>query len=175
MCVPLALVAAGMAAASAGVGALSANAQARYQAKIAERNADMSREAAQQSILNTREEALQHYRQTAQLKGAQRARAAANGVSVDFGTAADVQADTDLLSNEDTSRIYRQGQQRTRGFEIDVSNNLGEASAQRQAGTAALIKGGFDVGKSIAGGFQASANPASVLGSAQQYSRYKGR
>lgn len=156
MCGPpaLMLAATAVSALGTGMGALQANAQARYQAKIATRNAALERESAHQSILSTREEALQHYRQVAQLKGAQRARAAANGVGLDFGTAADVVADTDLLAREDTRRIYERGAERTRGFEINVSNYLGEASAQRQAGTGALVKGAFDMGSTILGGAQ---------------------
>lgn len=156
MCGPpaLALAAVAVSAAGTGIGALQANANARYQAKIAERNAAMERESAQQSILNTQEEAQAHYRKVAALKGAQRARAAAGGVGLDFGTAADVLADTDLLAREDVRRIYEQGNQRTRGFEINVSNYLGEASAARQAGKGALIKGAFDMGSTILGGAQ---------------------
>lgn len=141
-----------MAAASAGIGALSANAQARYRAKIADRNAAMDREAAQQEILNTREEALSHYRKVSQLKGQQRAIAAANGVDLGFGTAADVLADSEMLSREDVSRIYKRGAERTRGFEISASNNTAEAGASRQAGTGALIKGVFDMGSSVLSG-----------------------
>lgn len=151
---PLALAGAVTSAAGTGLAALSANAQSHYRAKIAERNAAMDREAAQQSILNTREEALAHYRKVAALKGVQRAAAAANGVGLDFGTAADVLGDTEALSREDINRIYKQGQQRTRGFEIDASNNMGEASASRQAGTGALISGAFNAGSSLLGGAQ---------------------
>lgn len=162
MCAPLPLIAAGLSAVGTGVGALQANAQARYQAKIAEQNASMEREAAEQSILNTQEEALAHYRKVGALKGAQRARAAGNGVSIDYGTAADVLADTDLLAREDVSRIYKQGNQRTRGFEIAAANYMGEASAQRQAGAGALVKGAFDMG-------------STVLSGAAQYNKLKAR
>lgn len=154
MCGPAAipLVAAGMAAASAGVGALAANAQARFQAKIADRNAAMEREAGQQELQNTREAALDHYRKIGQMKGAQRARAAAAGVGADFGTAAAVVDDTEMLGREDVGRIYRQGAENVRGRDIAGANFKGQAAASRQAGTAALIKGGFDMGSSLLGG-----------------------
>ncbi|WP_242528343.1 hypothetical protein [Novosphingobium sp. PY1] len=150
-----------MAAASAGVGALAANAQARFKAKIAERNADMEREAGQQELQNTREAALEHYRKIGQMKGAQRARAAAAGVGVDFGTAAGVVDDTTMLGREDVGRIYQQGAQNLRGHDIAASNYEGEASASRQAGSAALVKGAFDMGSSL-------------LDGANQYSKMKG-
>lgn len=161
MCGPaLSLVAAGASAASALVGALAANAQARFQAKIAERNASMEREAAQQEIENTKAAALDHYRKVGSLKGAQRARAAAAGVGVDFGTAAQVVDDTEMLAREDVNRIYQQGNQNLRGRDIAAANYEGEANAQRTAGKMALIKGGFDMGSSL-------------LSGAQQYSKMK--
>lgn len=154
MCGPAALplIAAGAAAASAGVGALAANAQARFQAKIAERNADMEREAGQQELQNTREAALDHYRKVGQLKGAQRARAAAAGVGVDFGTADGVADDTDMLGREDVARIYKQGNEKLRGHDIAASNFESQAGASRQQGKAALVKGAFDVGSSLLSG-----------------------
>ena len=163
MCGPAAipLISAGMAAASAGVGALAANAQARFKAKIAERNADMEREAGQQELQNTREAALEHYRKIGQMKGAQRARAAAAGVGIDFGTAAGVVDDTTMLGREDVGRIYQQGAQNLRGHDIAASNYEGEASASRQAGSAALVKGAFDMGSSL-------------LDGANQYNKMKG-
>lgn len=153
MCGPaLPLVGAGVSALGAITGGLAANAQARFQAKIAERNAAMEREAGQQELQNTREASLDHYRKVGQMKGAQRARAAAGGVSVDMGTAQWVQDDTELLGREDADRIYRQGAQNVRGTDIRAANYGGEANAQRTAGTMALVKGAFDAGKSLLGG-----------------------
>lgn len=155
MCGPaLPLIAAAMAVAGTATSALSANAQARYQAKIADRNAAMEREAAQQDQANGVTARQEQYRRIAQLKGSQRARAAANGVGVDFGTAADVQADTDLLGREDISRIDQQTFQNVRGRDIQASNYEAQAGASRQAGTAALVSGAFSAGSSILGGVQ---------------------
>lgn len=154
MCGPAALplAAAALAAAGSITGGLAANAQARFQAKIAERNASMEREAAQQEIQNTQEAALDHYRKVGQLKGAQRARAAAGGVGVDYGTAAAVVDDTEMLGREDANRIYKQGYQNLIGRDIQASNYEGEANAQRKAGTMALVKSGFDAGGSLLSG-----------------------
>lgn len=163
MCLPMAgLALAGTALAAIGTGfsALQANAQAQYRAKVAEQNAAMEREAGQQEAQNTREAALEQYRRIGQVKGQQRLAAAAGGVSGDFGTASDVVADTDMLGREDVDRIYRQGAQNVRGRDIGASNYMGEANAQRQAGTGALIKGAFDMG-------------STVLGGASQYRRLK--
>lgn len=161
MCPPvIAAAAAATAAIGQGIGALQSAAQSRYQAKISERNAAMDREAARQEQENTQTEALAHYRKVAQLKGEQRARAAAAGVGLDFGTAANVLADTDMLAREDIDRIYKRGEQRVRGFDISASNNMAQANASRQAAKGALVKGVFDVA-------------STALGGAQQYGKLK--
>lgn len=154
MCDPatLAVSAAVMSTISAGVGAVGAASQARYQAKIADRNADMASEAAAQEQENTRQSALQHYRQVAQLKGKQRAAMAANGIDLNFGSALDVQGDTEMLAREDTSRIYQQGFQRARGYDVESANYGAQANASRQAAKGALIKGAFDMGSTALGG-----------------------
>jgi len=164
MCGPAAIpiAAAALAAAGSITGGLAANAQAKYQAKIADRNASMEREAGQQELENTREAALDHYRKVGQMKGAQRARAAAGGVSVDMGTAQWVQDDTEMLGREDANRIYQQGNQNVRGHDIQASNFGAEANAQRASGKMALIKSGFDAA-------------GSLLSGANQYSKMRAR
>lgn len=161
MCGPaLPLVAAGVAALGTGMGALQANAQAQYRAKIAERNASLEREAGQQARQSLREEAQAKYREIARIKGQQRVAAGANGVAIDFGTAGDVQADTQALGSEDVNRIYQKGNQAMRGHDIGASNFMAEANAARSAGKAALVKGVFDMG-------------STVLGGAEQYETFK--
>ena len=155
MCGPaLPLIAAGFAAAGTGIGALQANAQALSRAKIAERNADLSREAGQTERLSIRDQAQAKYREIARIKGMQRVTAGANGVAIDFGTAGDVQADTQAMGSEDVNRIYQKGNQAMRGHDISASNFMAEANASRSAGKAALVKGVFDMGSTVLGGAQ---------------------
>jgi len=158
MCLPMAalsLAAGVMSAVGTGVAAISANQQAQYRAKIDERNAQIEREAANQENENTRTAALDHYRKVAQLKGQQVLGAAANGVSTDFGTAADSVADTDMLASEDVNRIYKQGAQNVRGRDINAWNNIAQANASRAAGSSALLGGAFNtVGTALSGASQ---------------------
>lgn len=149
---PLLLAATAVSAIGTGIGAMQSAAQSRYQAKVAEQNAAMEREAAVQEQENTREAALAHYRQVAQLKGQQVVGAAANGVVTDFGTSADTLGDTEMLSREDVGRIYKQGAQNVRGRDIQAANYMGEANAQRAAAKGALIKGAFDMGSTVLSG-----------------------
>lgn len=150
--VPLLIASTAVSALGAGFSALQAHAQASYQAKIADHNAAMERESAVQAQENTREASLTQYRRMAQLKGAQIVGAAANGVSIDFGTAADSVSDTDMLGREDVNRIYKQGAQTVRGFDINAANYAAEANASRQAASGALVQGLFNVGSTVLGG-----------------------
>lgn len=160
MCVPLAIVGAAMSVVGTGVSVIQAHAQGQYQAKVAEQNAALEREGARQEIENTRAAALAHYRRVAQVKGNQIVGAAANGVDIDFGTAADALSDTELLANEDADRIYKQGNNNLRGRDIRASNYMAEAGAARSAAKGALVGGLFNIG-------------STVLGGATQYSKLK--
>lgn len=156
MCEPatLALVAAGVAVAGTGVQALTANAQANYQAKVAEQNAKFKAEDARLEDEATKRHALNHYRQVAQLKGQQVASAAANGVSTDFGTAADAVGDTTMLAREDVDQIYQQGDQNRRGIDIQIANLRSDAAAARSSGRGALVSGAFGMANTALGGVQ---------------------
>lgn len=157
MCGPAALVVAGTVASMAGTAysAMSANAQARYQARVAEANASAEREAARQTIQNTKDAQLAHYRKVAALRGAQEAGAAAAGVSMGFGTAGDLLAETDMLSREDSAKILKQGNNALRGHDIQISNYIGQGNAARAQGRDAVISSGIKmVGTALSGAQQ---------------------
>lgn len=135
-----------------GYAALQSAAASRYEARVADQNARLENEAAFRATENAKTEALAHYRRIAQLKGEQRVAQAANGVSLDFGSAADVAADTNMLGREDVGRIYEQGSERVRGFDISASNYRSSARASRLAAKGALIKGALDMGSTALGG-----------------------
>lgn len=156
MCPPavLAIGAAVMSAVGTGIGAIQASSAANYRAKVADRNAALEVEAANQENQNTREAALAHYRKVADLKGQQAVGAAANGVLGDFGTAADTYADTEMLSREDVGRIYRQGYENVRSRDTAAWNQRAQANAARSEASNALIKGAFDFGSTVLSGVQ---------------------
>lgn len=164
MCEPTTLLIASAVVTAAGQGyaAMQGAAASRYEAKVADRNAKLENEAAFRADENTRTEALAHYRRVAQLRGEQRVAQAANGVSLDFGSAADVQDDTEMLAREDASRIYQQGAEKVRGFDINAANYRSSAKASRSAAKGALIKGAFDMA-------------GTALGAATQYSKMRAR
>jgi hypothetical protein len=149
---PLLIASTVISTAGAGLQALQANKQAKYQARIADRNASLENEAARQEIDNSRTAATAHWRNVAALKGRQRVAAAANGVSLDFGSAVDVAGDTDMLAREDASRLYRQGAEKVRSFEINASNYRGGARSARQGASNALMSGAFNMASTALSG-----------------------
>lgn len=162
MCDPatLAISAAVVSSVGSVYGGLQAQAQGRYQERVAEQNAKLSAEAANQETENTQQAALQHYRKLAALQGQQRVQLAAGGLDVNFGNAADLAADTEMLGREDARRIYDQGSQNVRGFDIEGRNYRSQGQAARQQGNGAMVGSLF----SAAG---------TALGGAQQYRQLK--
>jgi hypothetical protein len=154
MCDPatLAITAAVVSSAGSLYGGAVANAQAKYQASVAEANAVNERENIRLEGERSNREMLLHYRKVAQLKGQQRVAAAANGVSTDFGTAQDIVTDTNMLAREDAQNYLGQSFQNVRGMDRNVSNFVGEARAQRAAGKGAMIGAAFDAAGTMLGG-----------------------
>lgn len=167
MCGPAALpilmiASTAMAAIGTGVTAIQTAAQNRYQAKIADRNADLANEAARDSIDRGKIEAQQQGRKLSQLKGAQQAAMAANGIDTSFGSAAHVAEETAMFGAEDMNATYQNSLRETRGLEINASNFTAEARAKRQAAKGALVEGAFGVANTL-------------LGGATQYSKMKAK
>lgn len=167
MCAPvatLALIGSAVSAAGTGFAALQANAQSNYQARVADQNAKLAAEAARRETDNTRDALLSHYRQVAQLQGQQRVAMAAGGLDVNFGNAADLTADTHMLAQEDARRIYEQGAENVRGYNIEGMNYQSQALASRQAASGALAQGVFGVATTALGGAKQYASIRAKMG-----------
>jgi len=167
MCGPAALpiiaaAGAGLAAVGTVYTGIQAQKQGQYQQKVAEQNAKLSAEAANQETLNTQEAALQHYRKVSALKGQQRVQMAAGGLDVNFGNAGDLTADTELLAREDARRIYDQGAQNVKGRDIEGVNFRAEGRAAKQRGDGAFVGSLFSAA-------------STALGGAQQYGQLKAK
>ena len=154
MCDPITLGVAATVVSTAGAftSGIGQAQQYRYQAQIADQNARLANEQARDSIENTNLEARQRSRQIAQTKGAQIAAMAANGVDLNFGSAVDIQKDTAMIGAEDIAQIYKGGNERTRGFDINAFNYKSQASANRAQASGALMKGIFDGVSTALGG-----------------------
>lgn len=145
---------AGVTAVGGLAGAYAQNQQAKAQAKIEGRNAVVAQNAANDAVERGEEDLKRHFYKVGQLKGQQRAAMAANGVDLDFGSAADLQVDTTLQAQADAVTISENAEREADSYRINASNYRASAATAKAKGRAALIGGVFDAGKSILGGAQ---------------------
>jgi hypothetical protein len=148
----LAIIGASMASIGQVVGGITAMQQANFEASVAQQNAAIERENIQMEQERTSREALLQSRRVGQLVGEQRATAAANGVSTDFGTAASLIDDTQMLGREDLSNIYKQGNENVKGMDRNVANFVGESRAAKARGKGALVGSLFQAGGTMLSG-----------------------
>ena len=159
---PLLIASTAAAAAGAGISALQAASASRYQAKIADRNAQLANEQARDAQDRGQIAAQRLYRQIGQQKGQQITAMAANGIDLGSGSALQVQRDTAMIGAEDAAQLYRGVDAEVKGFGVNAANYRAQASGARQAATGAIVGGIFDVG-------------STVLGGATQYAKLKPR
>ena len=154
MCDPVTLMVAATVVTMAGQvtsGIGQAN-QYKYQASIDKQNAAISNAQARDSIENTNLEAQRRARELAQTKGAQEAAMGANGISLDFGSAVDVQKDTAMIGAEDAAQIYKAGNERTKGYEIHAFNYNASAAANKEKAKGAMTQAIFGAASTALGG-----------------------
>lgn len=139
-------------------GGIQANKQGKFDQKVAELNRDAELNKRIDADNRNNIEQQRHWRQVGQRIGQQRAQLAASGVDVNFGSAADIQADTSLLGYEDSSIINQNTTNEIRGYEINAANDRLQGLAARSRGkgqmigsfiqaTGTLLNGASQVGK----------------------------
>lgn len=134
------------------MGAIQQASAYRYQAKIADRNAQLTSDQARMAQENSQIEQQRLGRKISQTQGSQIAAMGANGVDIGFGSSAATIADTAARGAEDYDQLYRQSSQDQLGFDISVANDRAKAQGARQAATGAIVKGIFDVAGTALGG-----------------------
>lgn len=142
--------------ATAGMGALGAYNQARaqqgmarYNAAVADNNAQMAEWQAQDALRRGDEEAAAVRRQADQLKGSQRATMAAKGLDLAEGTAAELQDQTDFFGLIDQNTARGNAQREAWAARQQGQNFRSEAAMQRT--TASNISPGMAVATSLLG------------------------
>lgn len=117
-----------LSAASAATSVGAAYQGARDQKAVANYNAQVAEQNAQDAIRQGDEEAAKVQRQYAQVAGQQRAGFAANGIDADFGSAADALDQTDFFSQVDQATAKTNAQRaawnvraQKRGYEFQAS------------------------------------------------------
>ena len=92
-------------AAAYAAGAYGMYQQGQVSKQVGRNNAIMAERAAQDAQRRGEQEAIAARRKTDQLRGLQRARMAANGLDINFGTPADILDQTDFFAQSDQATI----------------------------------------------------------------------
>lgn len=133
-----------------------AGAQGRYLASQLEMNARFAEMDAEYAIKMGNKAAADHQKKVSQVKGSQRAALAASGVSVDVGTASELQEETAYYGALDTATIKNNAWRQAFGFEQEALSSRFQASMAQISGASAQQMGMFQARQSlITGGLQA--------------------
>lgn len=104
-----------------------ANGIAQIQANIARINAQQMESQAQGALRAGEKAVLQKTMQAGQVKGSQRAALAANGIAVGEGSAAELQASTDIVKTIDANQLAANAQQEAWGYRNKALDYNGQA------------------------------------------------
>lgn len=166
MCMPVAAALTAAAAVVSSAGQLQAGAYAsrvaRNQAIVAQRNKQLVRENAQDTIVQGQEQQRQLGREAAARIGAQTARMGANNTDVTFGSAARTIEDTKMIAREDMQALNENIRQRVKGLQIDAWKFENDSRTARAEASQAKTAAKFGVASTL-------------LGSATQYANFRMR
>ena len=111
--------------------------QAKYEGKIADRNAELEERKRRDAISRGETEQRSHYRKLAQAMGEARVKNAAAGLDVSFGSADDLEEDIALIGYEDSAAISENVSKEITGYDINAANFRSEGQAAKMRGKAA--------------------------------------
>ena len=120
---------------------MAANAQGKYAQAVANQNAELEDRSRKEAIAQGETAQVQHYRRLSQALGEARARSAASGVDVSFGSAANLQQDISLIGYEDSSTLAQNTMKQVQGFDINANNYRMQGAAARSNGKQAMTAG----------------------------------
>jgi len=142
MCLPALTIASAVLSGFGAYGqAKAANAQADYNASVADNNAKMATYQAEDAQRRGEEEAINKNRQTAQLRGEQRATMAARGLDLTYGTPQSLIDQTDYFGQVDTNTLRDNAAREAFARRTDASNYTASASAARASKTSPVFAG----------------------------------
>ena len=147
----LALVSTAATAGGAILGGVSAGSAASYQAQVARENAQISQQnaqrAAQATAYNTEKAGLEARARDAQV----RVGAAAEGLDVNSGSPANVEASQRELGSLDTANTAEKGAEATYGYETQATSENAQAALDQSQVVPDYLGGFLKAGGSIAG------------------------
>lgn len=149
MCEPLTIAAIGLSAASTAMSVKAARDQGKVAAAVGRNNATMAEYAAQDAQRRGEEEAAAIQRKGAALKSSQRVSLAAKGLDIGYGTAADLQDQTDFFTQSDVATTRYNAKREAWSMRAQGQQALAMGEAERRnanlQATASLLEGASSV------------------------------
>lgn len=136
-----------MSAAGSYYGARSQASSLQYQADMADINTKIGDMGAQSALLRGQRQGAVEGLRMRQVEGNQRADLAANGVDLGVGSAAETQAGTQMMKNEDLATIHANAVQDAWGYRINAMNSSARGTMARA--TASGINPGLSAGSTL--------------------------
>lgn len=133
---------------------------ATYQARVAEQNKRLTREAAADAIVQGQDQQRQLGRDIAARVGSQEARMAANNVDITTGSAARLIEDTRTVGAEDQAALSENIRRQVKGLQIDAWSFESKKRASQAEAKQAPIAAAFGAASTL-------------LGGASQYAKFK--
>ncbi len=125
------MVSLGLSAAGTGLSAVGAYNQARTGKAVAEANAQNAELQAQDALRRGEKDAQEIQRRAASFKSSQRVSLAAKGLDLGYGTAADLQDQTDFFSQQDVATARTNARKEAWNLRAQRNNYQMEAAASR--------------------------------------------
>lgn len=145
-------------------------AQASYQAKVAEMNAEIAQENADRATLRASIEAQDMDRQTGQFIGAQVAEMSASGVAITGESFMLTRRSSRVLGRRDSLNIIQGGELERHNYLVDKMNAKAQAAAAKMTGFSSLVEGFVGAASAMAG--MGGKGPSLVGGSQATSSSY---
>lgn len=121
-------VAAGMSAYGSYQSSKANKAATAYQAGVSANNAQIAQWQAQDALQRGATAEQQQRLRTAQLKGSQRARLAASGVALDYGSALNILEDTDYMGEQDALTVRNNAAKEAWAYRNQAAGALSDSS-----------------------------------------------
>lgn len=148
----------------------AASNQMKYEAQVAEQNAQLEERGRRDAISRGETDQRNHYRRLAQAMGEARVKNAAAGVDVGFGSAASLEEDIALIGYEDSAALSENTTKEVQGYDIRAANYRSEGAAKKVGAKTTKTAGYI----SAAGSLLSSASQISSGNVAKGYNWYGG-
>lgn len=133
-------------------------AQASYQAKVAEMNADIARDNASRAIERSQVQELEQDDQTRAMLGAQEAAQSASGIDLNSESSRRIRKASRILGRKDTLNVRQDAEIEKYNYLVEAENQSSAAKMARIGGMSSLLSGFVSAGGSLIGRSSSSAS-----------------